>query len=399
MRRRVPRARVQRRGTPPPPARQGPRDRGAERAEANGSSRPNGRHRVRRAVGGAGRAPGPEDPRRGGSSVDVVEAASGGSPSSTRRSTRSCARADDALDRARRGRRRQARGSVDGPLHGVPFTIKDSLDTAGLVTTAGTVGWRDRVPDRDATVVARLKAAGGILLGQDEHARVHLVRRDRQRRLRADVEPVRPDADAGRQLRRPRRDRRCRRRRRSTSAATPATASASRPTSAGSPGSSRRADACRGRATGRRSRGSPASPQLGPMARRVEDLALLLPIIAGPDGDDPHVVPVAARRPGRGRRSGASGRRIHRQRDPDADAGDRRAVERAVAALAATGAAVDWQVPPAPSRGMGAWDRRDPQRRPRLAPATDHRGRHPGMGSYDTRGWVTRSSRRSARTS
>ena len=69
----------------------------------------------------------------------------------------SCARAADAA---------LARGEAPGPLHGVPFTIKDSLDTAGVVTTAGTVGWRDRVPARDATVVARLRAAGGILLGK-----------------------------------------------------------------------------------------------------------------------------------------------------------------------------------------------------------------------------------------
>ncbi|HEX5589186.1 MAG TPA: amidase family protein, partial [Candidatus Limnocylindrales bacterium] len=59
-----------------------------------------------------------------------------------------------------------ARGDRVGPLHGVPFTAKDSLDTAGVTTTAGTVGWRDRVPDRDATVIARLKAAGAILLGK-----------------------------------------------------------------------------------------------------------------------------------------------------------------------------------------------------------------------------------------
>ncbi|HLQ49609.1 MAG TPA: amidase, partial [Candidatus Dormibacteraeota bacterium] len=72
----------------------------------------------------------------------------------------------DALDRARDADAELAKGVVRGPLHGVPFTIKDSLDTAGVVTTAGTVGWRDRVPTRDATVVARLKAAGGILLGK-----------------------------------------------------------------------------------------------------------------------------------------------------------------------------------------------------------------------------------------
>ena len=74
--------------------------------------------------------------------------------------------ADDARDRARQADTDLAAGIIRGPLHGVPFTIKDSLDTAGVVTTAGTVGWRDRVPTRDATVVARLRAAGGILLGK-----------------------------------------------------------------------------------------------------------------------------------------------------------------------------------------------------------------------------------------
>ena len=91
--------------------------------------------------------------------------------------------APDALERARFADRRLAGGELDGPLHGVPFTIKDSHDTAGLVTTAGTIGWRDRVPERDGTVVARLKAAGAILLGKtntpeftwsDEIGRAHV---------------------------------------------------------------------------------------------------------------------------------------------------------------------------------------------------------------------------------
>jgi len=73
---------------------------------------------------------------------------------------------NDARDRARMADNERAKGISRGPLHGVPFTLKDSLDTAGVVTTAGTVGWRDRVPTRDATVAARLKAAGGILLGK-----------------------------------------------------------------------------------------------------------------------------------------------------------------------------------------------------------------------------------------
>src|SRR4029079_16859120 len=73
---------------------------------------------------------------------------------------------EDARERAGDADAALARGELRGPLHGVPFTIKDSLDTAGVVTTAGSVGWRARVPTADAPVVGRLKAAGGILLGK-----------------------------------------------------------------------------------------------------------------------------------------------------------------------------------------------------------------------------------------
>ena len=59
-----------------------------------------------------------------------------------------------------------ARKRFKGPLHGVPITIKDSLDTAGIVTTGGTLGRRDYVPQQDAPVVARLRAAGAVLLGK-----------------------------------------------------------------------------------------------------------------------------------------------------------------------------------------------------------------------------------------
>ena len=53
-----------------------------------------------------------------------------------------------------------------GPLHGVPFTIKDSFDTADFVSTGGTVGRKNNVPKRDATIVARLRAAGALLIGK-----------------------------------------------------------------------------------------------------------------------------------------------------------------------------------------------------------------------------------------
>jgi amidase len=59
-----------------------------------------------------------------------------------------------------------ARGEPVGPLHGVPFTVKDSFETAGLRTTAGYPRFADHVPVADAPVVARLRAAGAILLGK-----------------------------------------------------------------------------------------------------------------------------------------------------------------------------------------------------------------------------------------
>jgi aspartyl-tRNA(Asn)/glutamyl-tRNA(Gln) amidotransferase subunit A len=52
------------------------------------------------------------------------------------------------------------------PLHGVPFSAKDLVPTAGLRTTYGSLIFKDHVPTRDATVVARLKRAGAILIGK-----------------------------------------------------------------------------------------------------------------------------------------------------------------------------------------------------------------------------------------
>lgn len=67
---------------------------------------------------------------------------------------------------AKRADQRVARRDRLGPLHGVPITIKDSFDTAGIVSTAGTSGRRHFVPTRDATAVQRLRATGAILLGK-----------------------------------------------------------------------------------------------------------------------------------------------------------------------------------------------------------------------------------------
>ncbi len=61
---------------------------------------------------------------------------------------------------------RAACGDFAGPLHGVPMTLKDSLDTAGVISTGGTFGRQQYVPKKDATVVARVRSAGAILLGK-----------------------------------------------------------------------------------------------------------------------------------------------------------------------------------------------------------------------------------------
>ena len=59
-----------------------------------------------------------------------------------------------------------AKGEIKGPLHGVPMTIKDSLDTEGVISTGATYGRQQYIPKKDATVVARVRAAGAILLGK-----------------------------------------------------------------------------------------------------------------------------------------------------------------------------------------------------------------------------------------
>jgi amidase len=74
--------------------------------------------------------------------------------------------AETALEQARESDKALARGEIKGPLHGVPITIKDSLDTAGVITTGGTKGRSSYVPKQDATVVTRLRSAGAILLGK-----------------------------------------------------------------------------------------------------------------------------------------------------------------------------------------------------------------------------------------
>jgi amidase len=271
----------------------------------------------------------------------------------------------------------------------VPFTLKDSLDTAGLRTTAGTVGWADRVPDHDATVVARLRAAGGILLGKTNTPEFTWSNETDNDVYGATSNPYDLTRTPG------------------GSSGGPAAivAAGGSPFDIGSDtGDSIRqpAHVC-GIAgikptSGRVPRTGhwpsftgilESLTQLGPMARRVEDLALLLPIISGPDGVDPHIMPVALGDPASVRPGGL---RVVlftdngvRTPTPETIA----AVEAAGIALAAAGAVVEFRMPPdLPEIGaiyealIGAdgyaWLRR----------LINDAGT-PGMGSYETRAWFT----------
>ena len=73
---------------------------------------------------------------------------------------------EEALHAAREAERAIAGGAHLGPLHGVPFAVKDQFWSKGVLTTGGSRLLADFVPDEDATVVARLKGAGAILLGK-----------------------------------------------------------------------------------------------------------------------------------------------------------------------------------------------------------------------------------------
>jgi amidase len=302
---------------------------------------------------------------------------------------------EDAREEARRADEDLARGTLRGPLHGVPFTAKDSLDTAGVVTTAGTVGWRDRVPARDATVVMRLKTAGAILLGKtntpeftwsDETDNDVYGRTSNPYDLSrtpggssggpaaivaAGGSPFDIGSDTGDSIRQP---------------AHVCGIAGMKPTSGRVPRT--------GHWPGYQGLFQ-SFTQLGPMARRVEDLALILPLLAGPDGEDPHVQPVPLGDPFAVK---VEGLRVvtfgdNGIRTPTAETV--LAVTAAAAALGNRGARVEERLPPGLAEAWDCWDR--------LIRAdgfawlqrliTD--AGTPGMGSYDTRGWVKRQPARS----
>jgi len=201
--------------------------------------------------------------------------------------------AERALDEAREADAAFARGESKGPLHGVPMTLKDSLDTEGVVTTGGTLGRRTFVPERDATVTARLRAAGAILLGKTNTPEITFAGETDNLVYGRTNNPFGLDRTPGG----------------SSGGAGAIVAAGGSPFDIGSDtgGSIRLPAHFSGIAgikpnSGRVPRtghiisyaggAEDAWTQNGPMARYVEDLVLTLPIISGPDWEDPSIVPM-----------------------------------------------------------------------------------------------------------
>ena len=199
--------------------------------------------------------------------------------------------AERALDEAREADAALARGDATGPLHGVPMTLKDSLDTEGVVTTGGTTGRRDFVPERDATVTARLRAAGAILLGKTNTPELTMAGETDNSVYGRTNNPFDLDRTPGG----------------SSGGAAAIICSGGSPFDVGSDtgGSVRMPAHFSGIAgikpnSGRVPRtghiieytmgATDSYTQNGPMARFVEDLALTLPIISGSDWRDPAIV-------------------------------------------------------------------------------------------------------------
>lgn len=207
-------------------------------------------------------------------------------------------RADEALAEARAADEALARGESKGALHGIPMTIKDSFDTAGVISTGGTLGRKTFVPEKDATVVSRLKNEGAILLGKTNTPELTLSLETNNLIYGRTNNPFDITRTSGG----------------SSGGAVAIITSGGAPFDIGSDygGSIRLPSHFCGIAgikptSGRVPRtghivpyaigATDAYQAIGPLARSVDDLTLLLGIIAGPDWQDPTIVPMPRANP------------------------------------------------------------------------------------------------------
>lgn len=195
-----------------------------------------------------------------------------------------------ALGIARQADAAVAAGDQVGPLHGLPMTVKDNLDTAGIVSTGGTAGRSDFVPDHDATAVARVKAAGAIVIGKTNTPELTLAFETDNTVYGATNNPYDTSRTSGGSS--------------GGAAANLAVGGTTLEIGSDTAGSVRVPSHFCGTAglrttSGRVARTGHILPPfgaleeltvLGPMARTVEDLELLLPVLCGPDPMDPAIV-------------------------------------------------------------------------------------------------------------
>ena len=197
---------------------------------------------------------------------------------------------DQALAEARQADQLLAQGNLRGPLHGVPFTLKDAIESTGVICTGGTEGRKAYIPSSDATVVRRLRAAGAILLGKTncpefgwawEADNLIYGRTNNPFDLK-----LSPGGSSGGE------------------SAIIATGGSAFGLGSDAGGSVRFPAHCTGISSIKPTSGrvprtghfpGPGGTldslwQIGPLARSVEDLGLILPIIVGPDFHDPSVV-------------------------------------------------------------------------------------------------------------
>jgi amidase len=203
-----------------------------------------------------------------------------------------------ALESARDADSAIRRGEIRGPLHGVPFSVKDSIEIAGEICTAGTLGRRSPPPSsRDATVVKRLRSAGGIPLARTNLPDLLFAFESDNLLFGATKNPYDLSRTSGG----------------SSGGEAALIASCGSPAGLGSDaaGSVRLPAAFCGitaikPTSGRLPRTGHFPPaggwvtdlwQIGPMARRVEDLCTMMTLLAGPDGRDPTVAGMPLRDP------------------------------------------------------------------------------------------------------
>jgi len=208
-------------------------------------------------------------------------------------------RCDDmALERAREADAALARDKTLGPLHGLPITIKDAFETAGVRSTGGTKGRADYIPSTNAAAVDRLLTAGAILIGKTNTPELTLFYDTDNLLFGKTFNPYDLSLSPGG----------------SSGGSGAIVAAGGSPLDLGSDtgGSIRLPAHFCGVAgikptAGRVPRtglivpgGVPVDPltQVGPIARFVEDLELVLPIISGVDWEDCSVVPMPLGDPG-----------------------------------------------------------------------------------------------------